>query len=107
MTSISLCSRWIQVRKPGFRVSHTVLQQTRSFKRLDWQFHRSLRVTSSFTRLSYTPTTRPKARKPRVEHLPPQIRPYLYLMRIDKPIGTLLLFYPCGQPYSFSKFFLV
>ena len=107
MTSISLCSRWIQVRKPGFRVSHTVLQQTRSFKRLDWQFHRSLRVTSSLTRLSSTPTTRPEARKPWVEHLPPQIRPYLYLMRIDKPIGTLLLFYPCGQPYSFSKFFLV
>lgn len=32
-----------------------------------------------------------------VDRLPPKARPYLYLTRIDKPIGTLLLFYPCGQ----------
>ena len=32
-----------------------------------------------------------------VDKLPAKIRPYLYLMRIDKPIGTLLLFYPCGE----------
>ena len=102
----SLCSRWLYVRNPGLHVSHTVLQQTPSLKRLDWQFHRSLRITSSLARLSST-STRPEARKPWVEHLPPQIRPYLYLMRIDKPIGTLLLFYPCGLPYSFFKFFQV
>lgn len=102
MSSILLCSRSIHVRNPGLRVSHIVLQQTRSLKRLDWQFHRSLRVTSSHTRLS-SKSARPEARKPWVEHLPPQVRPYLYLMRIDKPIGTLLLFYPCGQPFSFSQ----
>ena len=87
---VSLCSRWLHVRNPGLRASHTVLQQTRSFKRLNWQFHESLRIITS---------TRPEARKPWVEHLPSQIRPYLYLMRIDKPIGTLLLFYPCSQPF--------
>jgi hypothetical protein len=32
-----------------------------------------------------------------IDRLPASIRPYLYLTRIDKPIGTLLLFYPCGM----------
>lgn len=31
-----------------------------------------------------------------VDRLPESIRPYLYLTRIDKPIGTLLLYYPCS-----------
>src|SRR6266508_714508 len=30
-----------------------------------------------------------------VDYLPRTVQPYLYLTRIDKPIGTLLLFYPC------------
>lgn len=38
-----------------------------------------------------------------VEKLPPKMRPYLYLSRIDKPIGTLLLFYPCSMS-CFSSF---
>lgn len=28
------------------------------------------------------------------------IRPYLELTRIDKPIGTLLLYWPCGEPLT-------
>lgn len=32
-----------------------------------------------------------------IDRLSPKVRPYLYLTRIDKPIGTLLLFYPCSQ----------
>lgn len=32
-----------------------------------------------------------------VDILPPKVRPYLYLTRIDKPIGTLLLYYPCSE----------
>ena len=31
-----------------------------------------------------------------VELTPKKIRPYLYLARVDKPIGTLLLYYPCS-----------
>jgi hypothetical protein len=31
-----------------------------------------------------------------VDRLPPKVQPYIYLTRIDKPIGTLLLFYPCS-----------
>jgi 4-hydroxybenzoate polyprenyltransferase len=32
-----------------------------------------------------------------IEHslVPKSIRPYLYLARVDKPIGTMLLFWPC------------
>lgn len=32
-----------------------------------------------------------------VDILPPKVRPYFYLTRIDKPIGTLLLYYPCSE----------
>lgn len=28
------------------------------------------------------------------------LKPYLELTRIDKPIGTLLLYWPCGEPSS-------
>ena len=101
MTSISLYSRWLHVRNPRLRVSHTVLQQTQSLGRLNWQFRQSLRIAPSLARLGSTSTRPSEARKLWVEHLPPQVRPYLYLMRIDKPIGTLLLFYPCGQPLFF------
>lgn len=38
----------------------------------------------------------PSPSKSWVDRLPPKIQPYFYLTRIDKPIGTLLLFYPCG-----------
>jgi hypothetical protein len=31
-----------------------------------------------------------------VNHLPAKFQPYVYLARVDKPIGSLLLFYPCG-----------
>lgn len=34
-----------------------------------------------------------------VDRLPASMRPYMYLTRIDKPIGTLLLFYPCGTSF--------
>ena len=30
-----------------------------------------------------------------VEHMPARIQPYLRLMRLDRPIGTWLLFWPC------------
>ena len=37
-----------------------------------------------------------------VDRLPRPVRPYLYLTRIDKPIGTLLLFYPCSTCFLAS-----
>ncbi|KIM46021.1 hypothetical protein M413DRAFT_441090 [Hebeloma cylindrosporum] len=41
-----------------------------------------------------------------VEYLPAKARPYLYLTRIDKPIGTLLLFYPCAWSITMGSYAL-
>ncbi|EIN10583.1 4-hydroxybenzoate polyprenyl transferase [Punctularia strigosozonata HHB-11173 SS5] len=41
-----------------------------------------------------------------VERLPRSWRPYLYLTRIDKPIGTLLLFYPCAWSITMASYAL-
>ncbi|KAL5527170.1 hypothetical protein ACEPAG_5961 [Sanghuangporus baumii] len=41
-----------------------------------------------------------------VDNLPPKVRPYLYLTRIDKPIGTLLLFYPCTWSITMAAYAL-
>lgn len=41
-----------------------------------------------------------------LDHLPAKIAPYAFLTRIDKPIGTWLLFWPCGkhkQVFIFGK----
>ncbi|KAF9109837.1 Para-hydroxybenzoate--polyprenyltransferase, mitochondrial precursor (PHB:polyprenyltransferase) [Mortierella sp. AM989] len=35
-----------------------------------------------------------------LDRIPKSIQPYLYLTRIDKPIGTWLLFWPCGKDFS-------
>lgn len=32
-----------------------------------------------------------------VDYFPERTKPYLLLARVDKPVGTLLLFYPCGK----------
>jgi hypothetical protein len=40
-----------------------------------------------------------------IDRLPPKVQPYLYLTRIDKPIGTLLLFYPCGTSLAAFRLF--
>ncbi len=31
-----------------------------------------------------------------VKRLPPNVQPYMRLVRLDKPIGSWLLFWPCG-----------
>ncbi|RDB22624.1 4-hydroxybenzoate polyprenyltransferase, mitochondrial [Hypsizygus marmoreus] len=48
----------------------------------------------------------PTAPKTWVDCLPPKIQPYLYLTRIDKPIGTLLLFYPCAWSITMASYAL-
>ena len=42
-----------------------------------------------------------------IDRAPARLRPYLYLTRIDKPIGTLLLFYPCSTLFPASPFRLL
>ncbi|KAL4081756.1 UbiA prenyltransferase family-domain-containing protein [Scleroderma yunnanense] len=41
-----------------------------------------------------------------VDRFPTSIRPYLHLTRIDKPIGTLLLFYPCTWSITMASYAL-
>lgn len=61
--------------------------------------NRNIQPSDPNIRYSSTSSLPPAAteHKTWVDHLPTKIRPYLYLTRIDKPIGTLLLFYPCSQ----------
>jgi hypothetical protein len=68
--------------------------------RQQWLSHlpqRFLRQSSPerFHRRSLSSSPSPPV-KSWVEYLPPKAWPYAYLARVDKPIGTLLLFYPCG-----------
>ncbi|KAI0693812.1 4-hydroxybenzoate polyprenyl transferase [Cytidiella melzeri] len=39
-----------------------------------------------------------------IDKAPAKLRPYLYLTRIDKPIGTLLLFYPCTWSITMASY---
>ncbi|KAI0033785.1 UbiA prenyltransferase family-domain-containing protein [Vararia minispora EC-137] len=39
-----------------------------------------------------------------VQRAPRALRPYLYLTRIDKPVGTLLLLYPCTWSITMAAF---
>ncbi|KII95320.1 hypothetical protein PLICRDRAFT_210192 [Plicaturopsis crispa FD-325 SS-3] len=41
-----------------------------------------------------------------VDRLPEKARPYAFLTRIDKPIGTLLLFYPCAWSITMAAYAL-
>ncbi|KAF5333262.1 hypothetical protein D9611_002368 [Ephemerocybe angulata] len=76
----------------------------------------SLKPTSSYlysrTQPSFATTFRFNSslpvtpQKTWVDRLPPKIRPYLYLTRIDKPIGTLLLFYPCAWSITMASYAL-
>ncbi|KAF4619969.1 hypothetical protein D9613_005519 [Agrocybe pediades] len=54
--------------------------------------------------LQTTTTTTP--RQTWVDLLPQKARPYMYLTRIDKPIGTLLLFYPCAWSITMASYAL-
>ena len=65
------------------------------------QLRRWLSTNSDVARaLPKTSTLSPLPPTTWVDKLPPTVRPYLYLTRIDKPIGTLLLFYPCGSSFT-------
>lgn len=44
--------------------------------------------------LSTLPPPQPPAVSTWVDRVPATVRPYLYLIRLDKPIGTILIFYP-------------
>ncbi|KAJ7179853.1 UbiA prenyltransferase family-domain-containing protein [Mycena crocata] len=48
----------------------------------------------------------PPVTKAWVDRLPTKVQPYVYLTRVDKPIGTLLLFYPCAWSITMASYAL-
>ncbi|CAL1701470.1 unnamed protein product [Somion occarium] len=56
--------------------------------------------TQSATR---SPTTTPPTW---IDRAPVKIQPYLHLTRLDKPIGTILLYYPCAWSITMASFAL-
>lgn len=94
-------------RRPHFSHSLSGLRlslRPPNYVRAGWtsQICATLDRHRAHTRLSST--TAVTAQKTWVDRLPAPIRPYLYLTRVDKPIGTLLLFYPCGMYYICTSF---
>lgn len=41
-----------------------------------------------------------------IERVPTKLQPYLYLARVDKPVGSLLLFYPCAWSITMAAYAL-
>ncbi|TFK76050.1 4-hydroxybenzoate polyprenyl transferase [Pluteus cervinus] len=66
----------------------------------------------SFARIPSTRFIHPKpavvapVKKSWVDQMPSTVQPYLNLTRIDKPIGTLLLFYPCTWSITMASYAL-
>ncbi|KAL1920701.1 uncharacterized protein VTP21DRAFT_1078 [Calcarisporiella thermophila] len=54
------------------------------------------------------PNEETKSEKPEyktwLDRLPPSVAPYLYLTRLDKPIGTWLLYWPCAWSISMAAY---
>ncbi|KAH7887875.1 para-hydroxybenzoate-polyprenyltransferase [Phlebopus sp. FC_14] len=68
------------------------------------------RSASVLSHKEYPPTRRltgtPSPPITWVDRLPTSVQPYFYLTRIDKPIGTLLLFYPCAWSITMASYAL-
>ena len=54
------------------------------------------RPWTSQHRYSSTSTPKPSLAANIVSSLPPSLKPYAYLARLDKPVGSWLLYWPCG-----------
>ncbi|KAF8579327.1 4-hydroxybenzoate polyprenyl transferase [Ramaria rubella] len=72
------------------------------------QFPPQTRITSIRRASSRPPVTIKSnfVQKTWVDNLPAWARPYVLLTRVDKPIGTLLLFYPCAWSITMASYAL-
>ncbi|EIW82430.1 para-hydroxybenzoate-polyprenyltransferase [Coniophora puteana RWD-64-598 SS2] len=71
-----------------------------------WPYHSS-RISASQQR--FITSVSDQQRPPPatwLDKIPSKARPYLALTRIDKPIGTLLLFYPCAWSITMASYAL-
>lgn len=79
--------------------------QSRNPPKYSARLYATRRPTPSFRAISNVAPTAIVPATSWVEKMPAATRPYLYLTRIDKPIGSLLLFYPCGMCTSLRTLF--
>ncbi|OCH90722.1 4-hydroxybenzoate polyprenyl transferase [Obba rivulosa] len=70
-------------------------------------YHGSLKsyVSRQFLRPTSTSSV-PATPKSWVDHAPTKLQPYLHLARVDKPIGTMLLFLPCTWSITMASYAL-
>ncbi|KAI0053059.1 4-hydroxybenzoate polyprenyl transferase [Auriscalpium vulgare] len=82
---------------------------------LSWPCHSPVRHTRPNTTTAHIPPDHPGIPSPSqfpstpkswVDRMPAKVQPYLYLIRIDKPIGTLLLYYPCTWSITMAAYAL-
>ncbi|KAK2466372.1 hypothetical protein APHAL10511_002014 [Amanita phalloides] len=65
----------------------------------------AFRVLTATRRASFSTTcARSSNTTTWIDRLPVAVRPYLYLTRIDKPIGTLLLYFPCAWSITMASY---
>ncbi|KAI7895577.1 4-hydroxybenzoate polyprenyl transferase [Mucor mucedo] len=85
------------------------VQQSSCRQALKPQFSRSIIYQQQHWTSNVTSTT-PTSKEERtiynnwLDHLPAKIAPYAFLTRIDKPIGTWLLFWPCAWGISMASY---
>lgn len=100
--------------KPLYKPLHKTLQPFHSFTKpagilrhvQSSSFRQALKprsIRSIICQQQHWTSTAPEKKEERIlynnwlDHLPAKIAPYAFLTRIDKPIGTWLLFWPCGM----------
>ncbi|OZJ03608.1 hypothetical protein BZG36_03699 [Bifiguratus adelaidae] len=66
--------------------------------------HRPSTTTSTSITTNPTTPTPPANYGTWLDKMPSSWRPYLYLMRLDKPIGTWLLYWPCAWSISMAAY---
>ncbi|KAI0080639.1 para-hydroxybenzoate-polyprenyltransferase [Panus rudis PR-1116 ss-1] len=70
-----------------------------AFPQLKWPSSRSHTTDSARVEVVVTP-------KSWVDRAPAKVQPYLHLMRLDKPIGTTLLYLPCTWSITMASYAL-
>ncbi|KAF5369909.1 hypothetical protein D9758_001193 [Tetrapyrgos nigripes] len=75
----------------------------------NWHYKKPIGISN--IRVSYASSTSQPTNVVRpsltwVDRLPAKARPYAHLMRLDKPIGTMLLFYPCAWSITMASYAL-
>lgn len=96
MTSLRCAGRTLRLPITSFRPGHGFKPWTTFNGTGQFRASRSCAQNVGRTRFLSSTAVPSVTKKTWVDRLPLKVQPYVYLTRVDKPIGTLLLFYPCG-----------